>query len=166
MHAIGLVLHPQRDSAEAVAAVLKWAAGNGVEVLGIGDEIQRLNCAACHKLGDIPSVKPLRALEGADLTRGCLSAAPGKAPRFNLSTGQSRAIRSALAKKAGPLSDKADIDPSVAWVLGRPGLFLNTVSDIDILPLVLDAAARASQRPSDEEMQALLDRRQVVPLFV
>jgi NAD+ kinase len=46
VHAIGLVLHPQRDSAEAVAAVLKWAAGNGVEVLGIGDEIQRLNCAA------------------------------------------------------------------------------------------------------------------------
>jgi len=46
VHAIGLVLHPQRDSAEAVAAVLKWAAGNGVQVLGIGDEIQRLNCAA------------------------------------------------------------------------------------------------------------------------
>jgi NAD+ kinase len=43
---IGLVLHPQRDSAEAVAAVLGWAAGNGAEVLGIGDEIRRLNCAA------------------------------------------------------------------------------------------------------------------------
>ena len=26
--------------------MLKWAAGNGVQVLGIGDEIRRLNCAA------------------------------------------------------------------------------------------------------------------------
>jgi len=46
VHTIGLVLHPQRDSAEAVAAVLGWAAGNGAQVLGIGDEIIRLNCAA------------------------------------------------------------------------------------------------------------------------
>ena len=46
MHTIGLVLHPQRDSAEAVAAVLGWAAGNGAEVLGVGNEITRLNCAA------------------------------------------------------------------------------------------------------------------------
>ena len=46
MHTIGLVLHPQRDSAEAVEAVLGWAAGNQAEVLGVGDEIKRLNCAA------------------------------------------------------------------------------------------------------------------------
>src|SRR5487761_889953 len=46
MHTIGLVLHPQRDSAVAVEAVLGWAANNGAEILGIGDEIKRLNCAA------------------------------------------------------------------------------------------------------------------------
>jgi NAD+ kinase len=46
VHTIGLVLHPQRDSAEAVEAVLGWAAGNGTEVLGIGAEITRLRCAA------------------------------------------------------------------------------------------------------------------------
>jgi NAD+ kinase len=46
VHTIGLVLHPKRDSAEAVEAVLGWAAGNGAEVLGVGDEIVRLNCAA------------------------------------------------------------------------------------------------------------------------
>jgi NAD+ kinase len=40
------VLHPQRDSAEAVDAVLGWAKGNGAQVLGIGNEITRLNCAA------------------------------------------------------------------------------------------------------------------------
>jgi NAD+ kinase len=46
VHAIGLVLHPQRDSEEAVTAVLDWAARKGAEVLGIETEIRRLNCAA------------------------------------------------------------------------------------------------------------------------
>ena len=46
MHAAGLVLHPQRDSAAAVEAVLGWATNRGVEILGISDEIQRLRCEA------------------------------------------------------------------------------------------------------------------------
>ncbi|HUQ61981.1 NAD(+)/NADH kinase [Lentzea sp.] len=46
MHAAGLVLHPQRDSAAAVEAVLGWATSRGVEILGIADEIQRLRCEA------------------------------------------------------------------------------------------------------------------------
>ena len=46
MHAVGIVLHPQRDSKEAVDAILGWASGNGATVYGIGDEISRLNCAA------------------------------------------------------------------------------------------------------------------------
>ena len=46
MHAVGIVLHPQRDSKEAVDAILGWARGNGATVYGIGDEISRLNCAA------------------------------------------------------------------------------------------------------------------------
>src|SRR5437016_13163765 len=46
MHTIGLVLHPERDSTEAVAAVLDWARRKGAEVLGTEGEIRRLNCAA------------------------------------------------------------------------------------------------------------------------
>ncbi len=46
MHSVGLVLHPRRDSIDAVTAVLSWADRNSVEVLGIEDEIRRLNCAA------------------------------------------------------------------------------------------------------------------------
>src|SRR5215470_7100528 len=46
MHSVGMVLHPQRDSAEAVAAVLGWADRKGATVYGIGNEITRLNCAA------------------------------------------------------------------------------------------------------------------------
>lgn len=41
-----MVLHPQRDSAEAVTAVLGWADRNGAQVLGVDTEIRRLNCAA------------------------------------------------------------------------------------------------------------------------
>ena len=46
MHSVGLVLHPQRDSAGAVDAVLRWAASKEIAVFGIDDEISRLNCAA------------------------------------------------------------------------------------------------------------------------
>src|SRR5262245_52590800 len=46
MHVVGMVLHPARDSAEAVEAVLGWAERKGVQVLGIETEIRRLNCAA------------------------------------------------------------------------------------------------------------------------
>ncbi|MBO0823147.1 MAG: NAD(+)/NADH kinase [Actinobacteria bacterium] len=46
MHAVGIVLHPQRDPAEAVTAVLGWAGRRGIQVLGIEAEIRRLNCGA------------------------------------------------------------------------------------------------------------------------
>jgi NAD+ kinase len=46
MHSVGLVLHPKRDSAEAVEAVLGWATRKEIAVFGIQDEIRRLNCAA------------------------------------------------------------------------------------------------------------------------
>ncbi|MDX3188728.1 NAD(+)/NADH kinase [Streptomyces sp. MN03-5084-2B] len=46
MHSAGLVLHPRRDSAAAVEAVLGWAGKRNIEILGIADEIVRLNCAA------------------------------------------------------------------------------------------------------------------------
>ncbi len=46
MRSAGLVLHPRRDSAAAVAAVLGWAAERGIEILGIAEEIARLDCAA------------------------------------------------------------------------------------------------------------------------
>jgi len=46
MHVVGMVLHPERDSAEAVTAVLDWAARRNIQVLGIDTEIGRLHCAA------------------------------------------------------------------------------------------------------------------------
>jgi NAD+ kinase len=46
MHVIGLVLHPERDSDLAVAAILDWAARKQIQVLGIDTEVRRLNCRA------------------------------------------------------------------------------------------------------------------------
>jgi NAD+ kinase len=46
MHFVGLVLHPERDSQQAVDAVLDWAGQKGVQVLGIDTEISRLHCTA------------------------------------------------------------------------------------------------------------------------
>jgi aryl-alcohol dehydrogenase-like predicted oxidoreductase len=65
-----------------------------------------------------------------------------------------------------PLEDQADIDKAVHWVLNRPGVFLNTVGDIHILPKVLDAANRFETAPTDAEMQAETERLEMSPLFV
>jgi aryl-alcohol dehydrogenase-like predicted oxidoreductase len=64
-----------------------------------------------------------------------------------------------------PLREQADIDLAVHWVLGRPGVFLNTAGDVTLLPQVLDAASRFESRPPDEAMEQLTTRRQLVPLF-
>lgn len=65
-----------------------------------------------------------------------------------------------------PLQDPAAIDLAVHWVLGRPGVFLNTVGDIGVLPLVLEAAGRFRERPSDEMMQEIAAQQAMEPLFV
>ena len=65
-----------------------------------------------------------------------------------------------------PLREQRDIDLAVRWVLSDPRVFLNTVGDVSLLPLVFDAAARGGERPSDAEMDELLRRRDMSPLFV
>ncbi len=65
-----------------------------------------------------------------------------------------------------PLRDQGAIDTAVSWVLGRPGFFLNTVGDITILPKVLDAADRFTERPHETAMQELDATWGMEPLFV
>jgi aryl-alcohol dehydrogenase-like predicted oxidoreductase len=65
-----------------------------------------------------------------------------------------------------PLESTDDIDLAVWWVLGRRGVFLNSVGDVDLLPQVLDAAERFEGRPPEAEMRALLERTHSIPLFV
>lgn len=64
-----------------------------------------------------------------------------------------------------PLEEQSDIDTAVHWVLGRSELFLNTAGDIHLLPKVLDAASRLSTRPTDDEMRATLQEKQITSLF-
>ena len=64
-----------------------------------------------------------------------------------------------------PLEDQADIDLAVHWVLGEPAVFLNSVADIHLLPRVLDAAHRFQRRPSQAEMEDLVARASMQPLF-
>jgi aryl-alcohol dehydrogenase-like predicted oxidoreductase len=64
-----------------------------------------------------------------------------------------------------PLEEQVDIDRAVHWALGVPGVFLNTVGDLGLLPKVLDAANRFERRPSDDEMTAMVDAAKVTSLF-
>jgi len=65
-----------------------------------------------------------------------------------------------------PLQEQGDIDLAVSYVLGREGVFLNTVGDVSLLPRVLDAASRSGARPAEDDMRALVERRAMSPLFV
>ena len=67
-----------------------------------------------------------------------------------------------------PLENQDDIDLAVRWALGRPGIFLNSVGDVDLLPKVLDAAERfdAHAAPGDEDLAARWPQVDAAPLFV
>ena len=64
-----------------------------------------------------------------------------------------------------PLEEQADIDRAVHWVIGRPGIFLNTAADMTLLPKILGAASRYERRPDDAEMSAMLDQQYMTTLF-
>jgi aryl-alcohol dehydrogenase-like predicted oxidoreductase len=65
-----------------------------------------------------------------------------------------------------PLEQPDDIDLAVWWALSRPGVFLDSVGDVDLLPRVLDAASRFAGAPDDAAMSELADRASAEPLFV
>jgi NAD+ kinase len=46
VHTVGLVLHPRRDSAPAIDAIIGWADQRRVTVLGLPEEVGRIACTA------------------------------------------------------------------------------------------------------------------------
>ena len=64
-----------------------------------------------------------------------------------------------------PLSDEAAIVKCIHWVFGIPGIFLNTVGDVQELPKFLKAADDFKQRPTVEEMNAIVDKMNMQMLF-
>lgn len=67
-----------------------------------------------------------------------------------------------------PLEDQNDINIAVRWVLSRPGIFLNTTGDINLLPKLLEAASKAQEGTGDvnEQMRQIVEKEQMQPLFV
>jgi NAD+ kinase len=57
---VGLVLHPRRDCGSAIDAIVAWAARRDVTVLGLHDEINRIDC-------DAVAVTPEEMVERAGL---------------------------------------------------------------------------------------------------
>lgn len=64
-----------------------------------------------------------------------------------------------------PLEDPDAIARAVAYVVGRPGLFLNTSADARLLPMILAAAAEVDGVPTEEAMEADRAAYGITPLF-
>jgi NAD+ kinase len=88
---VGVVLHPRRDSAEAVASILGWARGRGVGVLGLVEEASRIGD------GVVP-IDPVEVATRADLVvslggdgtmlRAMRLAQPGGVPVLGVNLGR------------------------------------------------------------------------------
>jgi aryl-alcohol dehydrogenase-like predicted oxidoreductase len=64
-----------------------------------------------------------------------------------------------------PLADGDALTRAVRYVLGRPGLFLNSSSDARLLMPILAAAAAGGPVPTDEEMATDVEQHEIEPLF-
>jgi predicted aldo/keto reductase-like oxidoreductase len=65
-----------------------------------------------------------------------------------------------------PLADPKDIELAIHWALGRPGIFVISVGDVQLLPHVLEAASRFERASADGEMKRMVQRLEMEPLFV
>lgn len=65
-----------------------------------------------------------------------------------------------------PFSTQAEIDLAVQWVLSRPGVFLNTVGDTTLLPMVLGAASRVDTAVPQATITEKMQNIDMEPLFV
>ncbi len=64
-----------------------------------------------------------------------------------------------------PISDPEDLGAAVQWVLGRPGIFLVTAGDEQVLTATLEAAETFRSAPPDARMKEMLRRQEMEPLF-
>ena len=64
-----------------------------------------------------------------------------------------------------PLEYEKDIWQSISWILSYQGIFLNTVGDMDLLPVLLNSAANPGERPTDSQMQDLSERAGLSSIF-
>jgi len=65
-----------------------------------------------------------------------------------------------------PLEEQADVDRAVHWALSRPGIFLNSASDLGLFERVLRAAETFAEGPEEVSMERLVAQREMAPLFL
>ena len=63
------------------------------------------------------------------------------------------------------LSEQGDVDLAVHWVLGHEGVFLNSSSDLGLLEMILDASERYERWPAGADVEAMVSRNAMSPLF-
>ena len=64
-----------------------------------------------------------------------------------------------------PLETEQDIRHAVQWALARPGIFVNSIGDVDLLPAVLRAADELAPAPSDAAMASLSENAGLSSIF-
>ena len=64
-----------------------------------------------------------------------------------------------------PLEEPDDIQRAVDFVFGMGDVFINTVSDVAVLPRVLEAAGRSGPRPLDADMAEMAQRMEMATIF-
>jgi aryl-alcohol dehydrogenase-like predicted oxidoreductase len=65
-----------------------------------------------------------------------------------------------------PLESPEAIERVVHWALARDGVFVNTASDLDLLPHALDAGASFTEAPSADALASDANEHAIEPLFV
>ena len=87
---IGLVLHPRRDSAEAIGMILAWAGGHGAEVLGLPDEVARIGGGVqAIDAGELPKCDLLVSLGGdGTMLRALRLSQPAGVPVLGVNLGR------------------------------------------------------------------------------
>jgi predicted aldo/keto reductase-like oxidoreductase len=65
-----------------------------------------------------------------------------------------------------PYKDQKSLDLAIHWALSNPGVFINSAGDVNVMPMVLDAASRYETPPTDEQMQELMKKQATEPLWV
>jgi aryl-alcohol dehydrogenase-like predicted oxidoreductase len=64
-----------------------------------------------------------------------------------------------------PLEEEHNIDLALHWALSHPGTFANSPGEMNLLPKVIESAARFEKAPSDKAMQELVRGREMVSLW-
>jgi NAD+ kinase len=88
---VGLVLHPERNCAPTVETIVRWGRAHGGKVLGLADEVARIDCAAVAvEPKELSSWTDLLVSLGGDGTmlRAMRLAVGGRAPVLGVNVGR------------------------------------------------------------------------------